>query len=110
MSDLGRAAERLRLAIKGLSVVGVESLPAGRRPDDLAIEFDESYTEFVGGLTRLPAPEQLQALQEIDDQLQSMSDPAHKELWTAAAVKREPVWELVRTIARRALVALDWAD
>ena len=104
------ATERLRAVVRRLSLAGVEATAPGWRPDDLAIEFDEVYTVFVGQLVELPSEDQLRALQVIDDQLHSISAPEQKALWTAEAVRRDPVWESIRTMARQAILAFEWMD
>lgn len=101
---------RLRSAVEQLARPGVEALESRRRPDDLAIEFDEAYTCYVAGLDRLPSDRQLQSLQTLDDQLQAMSDPEDRALWTPEAMKHHPEWGSVRTLAWRILVDFEWAE
>ncbi len=104
------APEGLRSAIENLAAPGSDGLARRgcTRPDQLAIDFDESYTAFVAGLSVLPSEAQLEALQNLDRQLESMSDPALQAKWTAQAMKTDPDWETVRSLARAVRSAFEW--
>lgn len=101
----------LRRAVEYLALPGSEGLT--RRgcslPDQLALDFDEAYTAFMSGLADLPALRLLEALQELDRQLESMSDPSMRSKWTREGMSREPDWEVVRALAREVLAAFDAA-
>ncbi len=105
------AADSLREAIELLAMPGSDGLTRRgcAEPDQLAIDFDEAYTAFVGQLVKLPSPAQLEALQELDQQLDTMSDPALRPKWTADAMKSDPDWQVVRSLAGAALAAFGWS-
>jgi hypothetical protein len=95
------------LAMPGKDVLA--QIPAGsHRVEKLALRFDEVYTVFVGSLVSLPTEAQLVSLQEIDSELQAMSDPELASLWTDSAVVEHPQWEHLRELARRALRQFEW--
>lgn len=76
----------------------------------LAYDFDEAYTAYVGQLSQLPSESFLEALQQVDQQLENMSDPADaSKLWVRSAVKQAPEWEMLRILARDVLAAYEVA-
>ena len=100
------ALGRLIKAVRVLAESG--RMSSAEPPDGSALEFDEAYTAFVGQLSELPTTEQMESLQRLDQQLESMSDPEHADtLWTPAAVKKDPAWHLVRAIASDILAAFE---
>ena len=104
------AVASLRSAVEHLSLPGSDGLTRRgcSQPDQLAIDFDEAYTVFVGELVELPDPRQLEALQELDQQLEGMSDPSMRSKWSSAAMQSDPDWERVRSLAQAILAAFDW--
>lgn len=106
----GAAAQRLRSAVELLSLPGTEALARRglARPDALAVEFDEAYTVYVAALATLPSDAQLEGLQALDGQLQAMSDPELRDKWTAAAMKTDSDWQVVRERARAVMAAFAW--
>jgi hypothetical protein len=102
----------LRRAVEYLALPGSEGL--SRRgcalPDQLALDFDHAYTAFMSALADLPALRLLEGLQELDRQLESMSDPAMRSKWTREGMVRDPDWEVVRALALEVLAALDAED
>lgn len=110
MVEENAAVRRLRAAVELLAMPGDSALAhAGvRRPDALAVEFDEAYTAFVTGLGGLPGEEQLAALQRLDQQLQIMSDPDLRSKWTAEAMKTDGDWDDLRALAQAVMAAFAW--
>ncbi len=108
MAESSAARTRLLAAVRALADLATGATATSGRIDRFAIEFDESYTTFVGELTELPTPAQMDALQRLDQHLELMADPKNADtLWTAAAVKRDPAWRVVDTIAREILASFD---
>jgi hypothetical protein len=102
----------LRRTVEYLALPGSEGL--SRRgcslPDRLALDFDEAYTAFMSGLVDLPALELLEALQELDRQLEAMSDPSLRSKWTREGMLHDPDWEVVRALALAVLAAFGEVD
>jgi len=102
----------MRAVVSILALPGKDALaqmPAGpNRAEKLALRFDEIYTLFVGSLVTLPTEAQLACLQQIDSELQAMSDPELSDLWADSAVVEHPQWEHLRVLARSALLAFEW--
>lgn len=80
-----------------------------RRPGELALEFDEAYTDYVGSLDRLPTDAQLQSLQALDAALTAMTSEANPELWTEQAVVEHPRWLEVRSFAAAVSSLFGWS-
>ncbi len=104
------SAGSLRSAIEHFTLPGNDALARRgcSRPDQLAIDFDEAYTAFVSRLTEIPAPGCIEALQVLDQHLEAMSDPGLQYKWTAEAMKSDPDWDTVRTLASAVLSAFGW--
>jgi len=113
MMSLAESPEEfLANAVRNLARPGDEALarmPEGdHRPNELAIEFDEAYTEYVANLDQLPSVAQLESLQALDAALAAMSGPANVELWTESAVRGHPRWAELRTLAHTAATRFGW--
>ncbi len=102
----------MKQVIRTLALPGKEALVplpgAVEAPDALAIRFDEVYSEWVDAMTSLPSDTQFMAVQALDSQLNAMSDPSRRELWSNESFLVHPQWEEVRVLARRILDEFDW--
>jgi hypothetical protein len=104
----------LAQAVRDLALPGEAALArkpaASHRPDELALEFDEAYTTFVGSLDELPPAEHLKGLQVLDSKLSSMSGAHNSQLWTEQAVKTDSQWSVVRALAKAVVQMFGWGD
>jgi hypothetical protein len=75
--------------------------------DELARDFDDAFMLIRDCPQLLLTGAQLDALLEIEAALSAISGSRHAELWTDAALRESPRWDVVRALARAALVALD---
>ncbi len=114
MTKSGTLEERLAAAVRHLALPADEALAqkplSNDPPDEWALEFDDLYTAYVDRLLAIPPEGRLEALQALDATLTRMSGSANAELWTPAAVRRDPRWEEVRALARNVLERFDWPD
>jgi hypothetical protein len=76
--------------------------------ENLVVEFDDAYTNFVDGFDDLPSESQLLALQAVDTKLAAMVGAKDSALWTPDAFRQAPSWRAVRVLAETALGELDW--
>ena len=106
----GDAVRSLRRELQLLASPGatqLEFLPAFvARADELALRFDDAMS-FAR--TRLhTSTVQREALDRLDSALKRLSADADRSVWSDAAVSADPRWQVVRDLAREALVAFDW--
>jgi hypothetical protein len=73
-------------------------------PDELALDFDNFRTAFVGNFRTEITAEQLYCLDLIDECLSRMS----KDCYSHEAVTEAPEWQNARQLAARALKAFGW--
>lgn len=76
--------------------------------ENLVLEFDEAYTDFVDAFDALPSEDQMLALQAVDTKLAAMVEVKDAALWTESARREDPLWVEVRLLAMRVLVEFDW--
>lgn len=76
--------------------------------ENLAIEFDDVYTNFVEAFDQLPSESQLLALQAVDTKLAAMIRAQDGALWTIHAHREDPSWNEVRALAEVAIGEFDW--
>jgi len=107
----GRSA-RLWRALVGLATSPQEESRESNRPsthsENLVVEFDEAYTEFVEGFDELPSESQLLVLQTVDTKLAAMADAKDAALWTARGYREDSRWTEVRALAGDALDEFGW--
>lgn len=77
-------------------------------PDEVALTFDGAMATFdqirdAGLLTST----QIELLNRIATILDTMSETGHESFWTPDAMKYDPTWNKIRTLARKALRLLD---
>ena len=113
MSQRSDALEKLLIsAVQHLAQEGEQALAhkaqRAHRPDELALEFDDAYTEYVASLDALPTDEQLSSLQSLDTALTAMSGPDNAALWSEDAFREHPRWAEVRSLADAVLVRFGW--
>lgn len=87
-----------------------ESATISTHAENLAVEFDEAYTEFVEGFDQLPGESQLLALQAVDTKLAAMVRAKDAALWTVQACREDPSWREVRVLAEATIVEFDWPE
>ena len=100
--------DRLRDAVRALAQSDEEARAAVAQPDELAFHFDESYTTFITAADALPGASQLEALQQLDTQILSMTGPEYAALWTRDAFLHIEEWRQIRAIAQRILDEFGW--
>ena len=79
-------------------------------PDELALEFEEHYSAFLGCKDGLADQAQIRALERLDRMLESMSGPSNLEYWENTALDSNPAWNEVRILAKQVLKAMGWDD
>jgi hypothetical protein len=85
-----------------------ESTAISVHAENLAVEFDEAYTDYVDGCDQLPKESQLLALQAVDTKLAAMVRAKDAALWTVQACREDPSWREVRVLAEATIVEFDW--
>lgn len=78
------------------------------RLENLVVEFDDAYTVFVEGMTRLPSEVQMLALQAIDRQLAAMIRARDAALWTEQALREDARWSEAQRLAAAVIEAFEW--
>ena len=73
---------------------------------EMALDFD-AWVERIASYWKL-SPEQMARLTELDQFLNTMSDPSSSDFWSDEALSSDPRWEQVRTQAQAALLACGW--
>ena len=105
-------SERLWRALVALAtppqVESRESDGPSTHSEDLVVEFDEAYTEFVERFDELPSEPQLLALQAVDTKLAAMADAKDASLWTVRGYRQDSRWIEVRALAGAALGEFGW--
>lgn len=90
--------------------VALEHEPEGMcRPDELALDFDNYYSAFVGNFGEALTAAQRDHLARLDALLSAMSGQSNAALWTELAVGSHARWEEVRLAAKQALDVLGWS-
>ncbi len=96
-------------ALHALSLDAAEALamqaPNAHRPAQLALCFGNAVLNVISEPSPPISPSLLNGLNELAALLTHMSSQAG-ELWTDAAVRDDPSWHQVRTLARKALTDL----
>lgn len=77
------------------------------KADEFVLAFDDAYMLARDCRQLSWTRAQLEALEEIDRELSSMSAQANPTLWTEDGLRHAPEWQHVRVLAERALEALD---
>jgi len=109
----GRSLRLWRVVLSLAAPVGPPGI-AARHPavpglaENLVLEFDEAYTEFVDGFDALPSEGQMLALQAVDTMFTSMVGAKDAALWTENARREDPLWAEVRSLAMHVLSEFDW--
>ncbi len=103
----GSPEAALVAAVEALAAAGADRGQGGRLPpiraQARATAFDETYTAWVGSLQRLPDESLFVALQALDRALNTLVGEHDPALWTDDAVRKDPRWEEVRSLARDVL-------
>jgi hypothetical protein len=76
------------------------------KADELALDFADALLLVLDCPQLTLEPAQKEALLRVDRQLDKMSGTAKAPLWTTAALRDNPEWRTVRTLAVAALQAL----
>ncbi|WP_010578290.1 hypothetical protein [Leptospira alexanderi] len=79
------------------------------KADELALDFDSAYRSARHVADIVPTNLQKDALDAIDAKLAGFSGESNAALWTESALAREPIWQEVRSLAKRALDAFNWS-
>lgn len=85
-----------------------KSVATSARAENLVVEFDDAYTNFVEGFDHLPSESQLLALQAVDTKLAAMVRSKDAALWTVQACREDPSWNEVRALAESAIGEFNW--
>ena len=85
-----------------------ESTETSTHSENLVVEFDQAYTDFVEGFDQLPSESQLLALQAVDTQLAAMVGEKDALLWTVRACREDSRWIEVRALAEKVVDEFDW--
>jgi hypothetical protein len=111
MIDIAEKKHRIVETITLLSSDPDEQLAAFpssvARPDEIALAFDDALLfipelRAAGQLTDA----EVARFEEIERHLDGMSGVGNDELWTEAAVRERPEWEVIRSRARDILAVL----
>jgi hypothetical protein len=73
---------------------------------EFVLAFDDAYMLARDCRQLSWTPAQLDALEELDRELSSISDQANPTLWAEDGLRHAPEWQRVRILAERALEAL----
>lgn len=76
------------------------------RAGEIALDYADALRLVTDCPQILLTPEQMHALEQVDEQLDRMTRPDRAPLWTQGAVRGATEWALVRAAAARALEAL----
>ena len=102
MTDLTEDQRWILRALAQSAEVQASLFPKGiMTPDALAGAFDGAFCDEEGNL--LPGFDP--AIEEIDRIMLAHSGPENLPHWQASALSDDPMWETIRTLARRALEA-----
>ena len=79
--------------------------------DELALEHEEAQQAYLDSpaADSLKAPQQ-QALEALDNKLETMSGPANEPIWCVQALREQEVWNTVRSLARTVMTEMGWRD
>jgi hypothetical protein len=77
--------------------------------DELALSWEEAFQELQSVKERLTAP-QLTAVLALDENLASISGPAHADLWKIQALSDTSEWKNLRQRAVELLEAMAWPN
>jgi hypothetical protein len=106
--------ESLRESLESLAAPGdvaLSRLPEQCvRSDELALDFDNFNSAYVGSFSAELSVAQREALSRVDQLFGHMSDKGNSHLWTDEAVRSHPAWAEIRKAAAAALDALGWAE
>jgi hypothetical protein len=75
--------------------------------DDMAIEFEEWY-ETIKKRQTFFTVKQAAILRRLNRTLDDISGPENTYYWMEDALRADPVWEKIRSMAKDALRALGW--
>jgi hypothetical protein len=115
MNSMTLAQEHLNHLIESIELLTADfdvqrkALPAFVLvPDEVALTFDSAMAAIAQiGDAGLLTSIQIELLNAINATLDAMSGGGHASFWTPEAMKHDPTWNKVRTLARKALRSLN---
>lgn len=76
--------------------------------DELALDHEETQAAFFASAQPSLSPQQREALELLDQQLETMSGPENSHLWTDDSLCGAAEWERVRQLAVAVLRVMGW--
>lgn len=77
-------------------------------PDELELDQQETQAAFLQAWQPLLSPQQTEAIESLDEQLEAMGGPENARLWTVEALATAPEWARVRELATAVLREMGW--
>jgi hypothetical protein len=105
--------ERLKHALQALAAPADAQLSLfpdfAHKVDELALDFNHWCDVVVSNAGSALTDHQRLLLEQLDDQLETMSGSSNADLCTELALRKRPEWEQVRILARAVLVSFGWS-
>ena len=105
-------ARRFMWAIQALALDATEQLQLfpefADSIDELELDQAQTQAAFLESSQSLVSAEQLQAIADLDAQLDAMAGPENAALWSDEALEAAPEWQRVRALAAALLRQMGW--